>query len=122
MLVLTRHVGEKLTITPPCDLLRACEVTATFLARRAAHYRDLGSHDVACELAIEANRLEAAIARAKAAKPIEIVVTDIDRGKVRLGITADLDYEILRNELLVDCEPEQAAELTELQGDKPATF
>lgn len=53
---------------------------------------------------------------------IRITVVDIDRGKIRIGITAPLEVKIYRAELLEDNEPEAAADLTELQGDKLESF
>lgn len=44
---------------------------------------------------------------------IEITVVDIDRGKVRLGITADKTVPIFRAELLVETEATQPPSLAE---------
>lgn len=53
---------------------------------------------------------------------VVITVVDIDRGKIRLGIEAPQDKKIFREELLKALDQEIAADLTELQGDKKATF
>lgn len=47
------------------DLLAASHSVATWLEARSAHYQDLGSHDVACDLMNRANALRAAISRAR---------------------------------------------------------
>jgi hypothetical protein len=56
--------NARLIAAAPC-LLAACKEAADWLNRRAAHYQELGSHDVAAGLAYRAEVLLKAVARAE---------------------------------------------------------
>lgn len=88
MLCLTRKIGERLDLYPPSDLLIACE-------RFRDHHPTDGNLD-----AIIAE-LNAAIARAKAAKPIAVTITSIEGNRVKLGINAPDDVLVMRSEVEV---------------------
>lgn len=87
-LSLTRHEGEFIDITPPQDLLLACEAYIAYAQGDDAEHGK-----------VVYDRLVAAVARARESRRIAIQVVTIDRNKVRLAISAPKDYLVDRREI-----------------------